>query len=224
LTNSAFFSVGSRVTTPLHAVRTLGLETVQALVLRIGIFRQFSGHDPTTVAMIASLTHHSLATARLAEMIAGAEGADLPTAKAAYCAGMLCYLGMLILLDAKPVDYRRVLAKTGPRHPLVAVEEEAFGASHALMGAYLLSLWGFSETMIEAIAQSCRPEKIHEQENVLLTALHAARALGPPVPWLPPGARDVLEPNMTYLQACHKSHRVPLWQALAVHPSGEVNR
>ena len=41
LTNSAYFSVGGPVTTTLQAVRTIGLETIQALVLQIGIFRQF---------------------------------------------------------------------------------------------------------------------------------------------------------------------------------------
>ncbi len=224
LTNSAFFSVGSRVTTPLQAVRTLGLETIQSLVLRIGIFRQFSGDDPAVAAMIASLTRHSLTTARLAEAIATAEGADPPTAKAAYCAGMLCCLGMLLLLDTKPAEYRQALATVTPQHPLEAVEEKIFGASDASMAAYLLGLWGFSEAMVEAIALSCRPERTGEPENVLLTALHAARALGPPLPWLPPGSRDVYEPNMAYLQACQKSHRVSSWQDLAAHSPAEVKR
>lgn len=222
LTNSAFFSVGSRITTPLQAVRTLGLETVQALVLRIGIFRQFSSSDPTLTAMVTALTNHSLAVAKLTESIAEAEDTDQPTAKTAYCTGMLSCLGMLILLDAKPAEYRSVLAKVGPQSSLEDLEREAFGASHALMGAYLLSLWGFSEAVVEAVALSGRPQRTNGQENLLLTALHAARALGPPLPWLPPGNRDLYEPDLTYLRECQKTDRISIWQDLVSNPNGEV--
>jgi HD-like signal output (HDOD) protein len=218
LTNSAFFSVGSRITSTLQAVRTLGLETIQALVLRIGIFRQFSGNDPAVSAMIASLTNHSLAIAKLAESIAETEGADPSTAKSAYCAGMLCFLGMLIFLDSKPSEYRSLLARSCQQTPLETIETETFGASHGLVGAYLLGLWGFSETVVEAVALSGRPQRTGNLENPLLTALHAARALGPPLPWLTAGNRDIYEPDQTYLQACQKTDRVPLWHALAAIP------
>ncbi len=226
LTNSAFFSVGSRITTPLQAVRTLGLETVQALVLRIGIFRQFADHDPAVAAMIVTLTNHSLMIAKMTESIAEAEGADPSLAKTAYCTGMLSCLGMLILLDAKTVEYRRILAQTGPQTSLEDIEEQAFGASHALMGAYLLGLWGFSEAVVEAIALSARPRRTGQQENLLLTALHAARALGPASPWLAPGMHDIDGLDHAYLQSCQKSDRAAVWQAVVslAHPSGETKR
>ncbi|PKU25801.1 response regulator [Telmatospirillum siberiense] len=222
LTNSAFFSVGARITTPLQAVRTLGLETVQALVLRIGIFRQFGAADPRTNSMMASLNSHSLRLARLCEAIAETEGADPPTAKMAYCAGMLSCLGMLILLDAHTEPYRALMAKTGPETPLEDLEQEAFGASHTLMGAYLLGLWGFSETVVEAIALSGRPKTSGDRENPLLTALHAARALGPPLPWLAPGVRDVAKPDADYLQSCRKLDRIAIWQELSTRTNGEA--
>lgn len=222
LTNSAFFSVGSKITSPLQAVRTLGLETLQALVLRIGIFRQFDTHDPRMTAMMAGLTSHSLHIARLSETIAETEGADQPTAKAAYCTGMLSCLGMLILLDANPDRYLALLDKTSPETPLESLEKQAFGASHAMMGAYLLSLWGFSEAIVEAIALSGRPRMSGELENPLLTALHAARAVGPPLPWLAPGVRDVEKPDRDYLQACRKDDRIAIWQTLATRTNGET--
>jgi len=222
LTNSAFFSIGAKITTPLQAARTLGLETIQALVLRIGIFRQFSSKDPDFAAMMTSLTNHSLAVGKLAEAIAEAEGADPITAKSAYCAGMFCHLGMLILLDAKPTEYRSVLAQATEQAPLEALEEDTFGASHAMLGAYLLGLWGFSEAVVEAVAFAPRPKEIRGQENLLLTAVHAARSLGPPLPWLAPGNRDIREPDLAYLQLCRRQERVPVWQDLTAHAIGEV--
>ncbi|MDR3436679.1 response regulator [Telmatospirillum sp.] len=224
LTNSAFFSVGSKISTTLQAVRTLGLETVQALVLRIGLFRQFSGNNPNTLAMITALTDHSMTIARLAEAIAISEGADSLTAKAASCAGMLCYVGMIILLDSQSDDYRKVLARVTTETPLDQLEQETFGANHALIGAYLLGLWGFSEPIVEAIALSCHPRRTTHQENILLTALHAARALGPPIPWLPPGYRDVPALDRIYLEACRGNSPTTAWEILATTPHDEVRR
>jgi HD-like signal output (HDOD) protein len=222
LTNSAFFSVGARITTPLQATRTLGLETIQALVLRIGIFRQFSGNDPAVTSMMATLTDHSLAIAKLTESIAEAEGCDQTMAKTAYCAGMFCHLGMLILLDANPGKYRDVLSKACEQTPLESIETETFGASNALLGGYLLGLWGFSQAVVEAVSFSARPAEIGIPENLLLTALHAARAFGPPLPWLSHGNRDVRELDRGYIEQCRRSERIALWQDIATHSIDKV--
>ena len=71
LTNSAYFSTPVKVTTPMHAVRTLGMEIIQALVLRIGIFRQFSG-EHSVIALLKEVNEYSLAISALAEAIARA--------------------------------------------------------------------------------------------------------------------------------------------------------
>ncbi|MTJ84104.1 MAG: HDOD domain-containing protein [Telmatospirillum sp.] len=222
LTNSAFFSVGQRITSTLQAVRTLGLETVQTLVLRTGIFRQFTQSSPQSVAMMSELTDHSLAIARLAETIAIDCGADAATGKAASCAGMLCHLGMLVLLDSRPSEYRRILTVVTADQPLDHLEKEAFGADHALIGAYLLGLWGFSDQVVEAVALSCRPQRSAEQENVVLTALHAARVLGPPLPWLPTRQRDVPDIDDHYLELCGRTGHRDGWAGLAATKEGEV--
>ncbi len=153
LTNSAFFSVGARVATPLQAVRTLGLETVQALILRIGIFRQFSGGEADGMAMFNALTAYSLVIARMAETIALAEGADVATGKAAYCAGMLCCLGMVMLLDAKPTEYRRILAAVGDKQPPGQIGRS--GLRRQSRPGWRLSAWALG--LFPALAGSDRP-------------------------------------------------------------------
>lgn len=99
LTNSAYFGIGGKVSSILQAVRTLGLETIQALATQIGIFRQFSGHAAVT-PLLESLNTYSLALARLAEAIAQAEGATTVEARTASCAAMLSCVGWLVLLDS----------------------------------------------------------------------------------------------------------------------------
>lgn len=213
LTNSAYFSVSGRATTPLQAVRTLGLELIQTLVLRIGVFRHF-GDEDQAVDTLRALNEYSLEVARLAERIAIAEGADADTAKAAYCAGMLCVVGSLVLLDADPAGYQDMLQRVGPDSPLHEQEIATFGASHALIGAYLLGLWNFADPIVEAIAHSCWPSACPGHDNMVLTALHAARALGPQYPPLPAGAPQQPALDMAYICEARKDLRIAHWRSL----------
>lgn len=213
LTNSAYFTTSVQVTTTLQAVRTLGLETIEALVLRIGIFRQLDHASPLMPRMEA-LNAYSLRIATLAERIAMAEGGDADQAKAAYCAGMLCSVGVLILLDARPQDYLAALSDAETM-PLAQAETTRLGADHAALGAYLLGLWGFTSPIVEAVAHSLAPSVCAGCDNPLLTAVHAARALGPAFPLLPQTALPMPKLDMNYLCAARKDLRLELWRSLA---------
>jgi len=50
--------------------------------------------------------------------------------------------------------------------------------SHAQIGPYLLELWGFSDTIVEALAHCRDPSACSGRENLALMALHAAFAGG----------------------------------------------
>lgn len=220
LTNSSYFSVSGRATTPLQAVRTLGLEIIEALVLRIGLFRHFDSEGEGAQALRA-LNEYSLQIAALAERIAAAEGADAGTTKAAYCAGMLSSVGSLVLLDAYPEKYQRLLNRVAPDRPLDLEEIETFGASHALIGAYLLGLWNFADPVVEAVAHSCRPSACPGHDNLVLTAVHVARALGPQFPPLQTGAPQQPVLDMDYICEARKDLRIAYWRSLCALPASE---
>jgi HD-like signal output (HDOD) protein len=217
LTNSSYFSVSGRATTALQAVRTLGLEVLEALVLRIGLFRE-SESAGKAAESLRSLNEYSLQIAVLAEHIAVAEGADPATAKAACCAGMLCSVGSLVLLDAYPEQYQRMLERVGPDNPLHEEEIATFGASHALIGAYLLGLWNFADPVVEAVAHSCWPSACPGHDNLVLTAVHVARALGPQYPPLQGGTPQQPALDMSYICEARKDLRVAEWRSLCARP------
>jgi len=221
LTNSAYFSTAGRVSTPLHAVLMLGIETVQALVLKVGVFRQFSG-KPAMAPLLKSLTNHSLAISDLAEGIAGTEGGDTVQGKGARIAAMLADIGCLVLFDAHPDEYRSVLLRVGPGKPLHVAEEEAFSASHALIGAYLLGLWGFSEDIVEAVAYCSNPGASSGRDNLVLTAVHAARVLGPFSPLLPADRQTGRSLDMAYLADAKRDINALEWCKLAEAKHYEV--
>jgi len=221
VTNSAYFSSAGIVSTPLHAVRLLGIDVIQALVLHAGLFRQFAG-NPDLAPLLESLTAHCLALSVLAERIAAIEGGDVATVKSAQIAAMLADIGSVVLLDAHPAAYQAMLANLKPGQTLQQAETECFGAGHAAIGGYLLGLWGFSDPVVAALVYHCAPSSSPDRDNLTLTALHAAHVLGPPSPLLPPGSRIDRDLDMTYLiEARHDGH-VPLWRELAgLDRSGE---
>lgn len=217
LTNSAFFALNARISTPFQAVRTLGLETIQTLVLQVGIFRQMSGG--ISMPLLDALSRHGLAVGRLAESIAREAGADAAaataTAKAAQCAGMLSCIGSLVLLDHAGERYLKALSTVGPARSQSVVEIEAFGAAHNHIGAYLLGLWGFSDDIVEALAFADDPAWAPGDGNLVLIAVHAALALGERFPLLPASVTEPEKLNMSYLIDIRKDGRVSRWRQLA---------
>ncbi|MGE5518066.1 MAG: response regulator [Bacteroidota bacterium] len=220
LTNSAYFSVSGRAATPLQAVRTLGLDIISALVLRIGIFRRMEANS-ANAALMAALNDYSLHIATLAERIAVAENAPAPVAKMAYCAGMLASVGALVLLDAFPDTYPPLFARATADAPAFTVEITAYGAPHTLIGAYLLGLWNFADPMVEAVAHACAPSACPGTDNLVLTAVHAARALGPRFPLIPAGAPGQSQLDMLYVCEARKDLRLDAWKAIAEQLSTE---
>jgi len=198
LINSTHFSSRATISAPLQAVRILGLEIVQTLVLQLGIFMQFRGSEEMA-KQIDLLNGYSQSLGELAERVALAAGEPDSVAKAAHCAALLSAIGSLVLLNEKRDDYYAILDMVSPKYPLHVAEADRFGADHTLIGAYLLGLWGFSDSIIEAITFSCRPSDCVSTVNPVLTALHVARAVGPPFPLLPKNKAKPLPLDHAYL-------------------------
>lgn len=221
LTNSAFFGLGKRVTSPLQAVRTLGMDTIQSLVLQVGLFRQFKG-DAALYPLLEKLNLYSLSVGTLASEIARSAGHDDDTAHAAQCAGILSAIGCLVLLDQNPHRWLDAVAEAPATATLAEVERQVFGASHQLVGAYLLGLWGFTDDLVEAVAYADQPGLAEGRAHPMLTAVHAATALGPRFPGLPSQMVEPVKLDMAYLIEARQDGRVRHWHHLAeAHLSGD---
>ncbi len=101
LANSAFFGISRRVSHPAEATRYLGVDTIKALVLTIGVFEQFHGAEPASLPL-AKLQHHSLDTARIAHAIAKFEEAAKEMIKDPIQAGLMHDICKLILIHKDP--------------------------------------------------------------------------------------------------------------------------
>ena len=175
LVNSSYFGLPHRVATPADAAVLLGIETMKALVLSAGIF---SSHGQTGRRLIDALSRHAHRVGALGRRIAETEHASRQLSEQVFVAALLHDVGKLVLWDSFPAEYARLMECADVRgQPTWMLEEQAFGATHADVGAYLLGLWGFTDEIIEAAAFHHCPGRCLARAFGPLAAVHAANVL-----------------------------------------------
>jgi len=176
LVNSAFFGLRRHVASPGDAVRLLGLEVIQGMVLGAGVFKALETH----VAGFSqdALWRHSMEVSAVARAIARSEGLEHHAHDFSFQAALLHDIGKLVFAANLPQQYAQALALAGERGgDLVGAETEVFGHTHAALGAYLLGLWGLPDAVVEAVAYHHAPQGCADHSLGPVTVVHAANAL-----------------------------------------------
>ncbi|GFK95988.1 Nitrogen regulation protein NR(I) [Fundidesulfovibrio magnetotacticus] len=224
LVNSAFFGLRTRVSSPAHAANLLGLDVIAGLVLTVHLFSSFDaarhkGYD------LEGLWLHCLNTGNVCRALACAEGFAQSSQDDLYVAGILHDVGKLVLLCHAPDLYGEVLTASRAQNRAVwACERDILGCTHAELGAYLLSLWGFSEEMIRWIFTHHALAGEPEHTPLAAAIVHAANALD----------HELRVVNQRYerdrwrlpaLEASGHAHRLEDWRGIAacVLREGPVN-
>ncbi|MEM6330544.1 MAG: response regulator [Planctomycetota bacterium] len=219
LINSSFFGLPVHVDSVEHAASLLGLNVLRPLVLSSEVFRQFDDAQLGGFPLFA-FTDHSLCAAMLARRIATLQGASAEVVDNALLAGLLHDVGQVVLAKALPTQYAgvcdRARAGEGPLHEL---EREAFGASHADVGGYLLSLWGLPIDIVEAVTLHHEPAAGGGDGFSPLTAVHAAEPLVVPENESVP---ELAELDGEYLARVGCQAKVADWRACWQHPVGDT--
>jgi putative nucleotidyltransferase with HDIG domain len=207
LVNSAFFGARSRVASVDRAVAYLGLNTLSALVLGHGVFQSSA---PVKIAgfSMEALWKHSQETALAARAISVAERLPAVSAEEAFLAGLLHDIG-------------RVLFATR----IVSGGDDAaqMEVHHGEVGAYLLGLWGFPNSIVEAVAYHHVPSRAAAADLSLVGIVHIADRLI----HARSGKISLTSINYGietgYLENLGLVHRLPKWcEALAALDSSQV--
>ena len=211
MVNSAFFGLFQKIKSPEQAVMMLGMETIKALVLSVKIFSEFNQNNFSWFN-IDALFDHSLAVSVYAKTIIKNENPDQGLINNSMMAGLLHDLGKLILATNFENPYRQVLAAAqGTGKKLLDLEYEAFGTSHAEIGAYLMGLWRLENAIIEAIAFHHLPARSMRQNIGLLAAVHVGDALDYEARTSSP-ENTQLQCDTEYLDKLEITGRIPQWR------------
>jgi HD-like signal output (HDOD) protein len=130
----------------------------------------------------------------------------------AFTGGLLHDIGQLILAANLPAAYREIRALARSRRiPIYDAEKQVLKATHADIGAYLLSIWGLPIPLVETVGLHHEPGRAPERTFGALTAVHVASA------WSyeqTPSAREIpVSPlDLDYLKETGVADRLDLWR------------
>lgn len=175
LVNSAFFGLPQRITNPQQAVNLLGLDTIKALIISIGIFSSFSKIRIKDFSL-ESLWEHSMQVGYFTKQIMTKEFTDKKKTEDCMIAGLLHDIGKLLMIQIEGYTKKMNNLLFEKDICFVDAEYEIFGVSHAEVGAYLLGLWNLPDVLIESTAFHHYPSKLNEKSFTLVGAIHISNA------------------------------------------------
>jgi putative nucleotidyltransferase with HDIG domain len=177
LVNSAFFGLCRQVSSPAEAAAYLGVDTMKSLVLGVNAFSSFEGTKIPGISL-ESLWAHSLEVGSIARKICQSEDLPRAVAEEAFIAGLLHDIGKVVLAINLPAEYEQVLKRAAQEKiPLFTAEEEAFGANHADVAGFVLSLWGLPTRVVEAITHHHDLGALAPDSLSPAVAVHIANAI-----------------------------------------------
>lgn len=146
LANSAHYGLKRQVGSVRLALVVLGMREVRNVLLGMSAFDVARGVSDNPI--FQEIWHHSLEVAAVSKKLAtelrlGLQGED-------FVGGLLHDVGKAVLLRRFPEDYARVWRNRGDR-TLVERERDAFGCSHAEIGAALMQHWALPEGLVDAL-------------------------------------------------------------------------
>ena len=149
IANSAAFARTEPVTTPLEAVRRLGLEHIRQNVINLEIIDTFSGQSSNTIDP-RLFWEHSIAVGMASAIIARETRAMDP--QLAYTAGLLHDIGRIILAQSLGVNYEEAIQFARENHlELDPIEQRMFGIDHASVMKIVLKQWRIGEKLVAPI-------------------------------------------------------------------------
>lgn len=176
LVNSAYFGLRAEVTSPVQATKILGLDAIRAIVITVELFASLE--EDVAVHDVQQLWQHSFAAGSVAKSAARALGLERKIVDQALLAGMLHDVGKLIEMSQIQEAYAQVQTMVAEQGlSSLEAERQILGCTHADIGAYLLTLWGFPSPVIEAVAYHHHPADSLDTDPTPLTAVHLADAL-----------------------------------------------
>jgi putative nucleotidyltransferase with HDIG domain len=210
--NSSFFGLGRRITSLREAVVYLGMAPLRALALAAGAFRAFDSTGEIEGFSVEALEAHSVLVARLASQLLP----DRREAEDAFAAGILHDIGKLVLAAYEPEQLAGMLAAARESaRPLHAVERDHMGATHAEIGAYLLTVWGLPYRIVEAVAHHHAPSRLAGATFDAAAAVYIANLLVAEQERLGDGTGSGVVFDEAYLAELGVAGQLDSWRRLA---------
>ncbi len=173
IVNSAFFGAQREITNISFALTYLGINIVKSLIFYIHLFSNFKV-TPENRKHLEQIWKHSLIVASNTYHLAQKYMQNKYEIEIAYTAGVLHDVGKLVLLNTFNYPQNIQLLIEQKTIDNYQAELEVYSCTHCDIGSYLLGIWGFPLSIIEAVAYHHTPSLLNKNKLTLATIVHIA--------------------------------------------------
>ncbi|MEW5771668.1 MAG: HDOD domain-containing protein [Pseudomonadota bacterium] len=151
LANSAWYGLPKKVDTLSRAITLIGHGALRDLVLAAAFIKRFQG-IPGEFVNMKTFWDNSVACGVVARNLS--RRCRLHESEQMFLAGLLHKIGRLVFFEARPVQYREVLARASDSSEtaIVTAERQVFGYCYAELGGALLKNWQLPPILQNVVA------------------------------------------------------------------------
>ena len=162
-----------------QAVTLLGLNSVKAIAIMslLDSYNDILKRYPQLQPLL-TLSQMANKIIQYAEVIYNIEVGNQSNIEEIYATSILMDIGKIILSINFPEKYCNAMIKAHKNSvDLSYVESAIFGLSHAEVGGYLLSMWGFEPNIVKNVTYHEDPQALKQPEFTPLWAIYFAKIL-----------------------------------------------
>ena len=152
LINSAYYGLGTHVTSLVKAITMLGINTVKNLALSSAILSTLPINKKVHGLDMEGYWRHCLCTGVTSKFLAEKQGIDPRYQEEYFTAGLLHDIGKIPLNAVLSGEYlQAVTAADSEQKPLFEAENETFGINHSLAGKMIAGAWKLERPVTDVI-------------------------------------------------------------------------
>lgn len=160
LVNSAYYSLGKRVSSVPQAIILLGVNTVKNLALSTAIIGSLGSRNALCGLSQEDFWAHSLGVGVISRSLAELQGVSPEAREDYFVAGLLHDLGKIPLNHCCPAQYPLVLKfSQRERISLVEAERDVLGMDHGAVGALIAEKWRLHRDLFDVLLHHHDPQR-----------------------------------------------------------------
>lgn len=155
----------------------MGVDSALDVTIALALGRAF--RESTDADAVYPVWRHAMHCASLAHALCQCvEFSRRPSASLAYAAGILHNFGLLVLAQARPADYARLikLLTEYPDGHSLTLERKIAGVDHTALGVRLMEAWRMPGDVMEVVREHHKPD-YHNEFSPYPNVIYIANAL-----------------------------------------------
>ena len=166
LVNSSFYNLPTKITSVLHSIRMLGINTVKNIALSFSLVTNYQSKKSSRFDY-TSFWKNSLVGAVAAKLLAEKLSPEL--LDNAFFMGLLQNIGSLTFGHCMPAQYDLVLSEMERTNSDDQDAETCIlGYNHQEIGEYLMKSWGLPETLYLPVGHHHNPDKLSSTQTSIM--------------------------------------------------------